>query len=303
MFALRDYQLEEYQQIVDSMRHGHTSIIVQSPPRTGKTVLMAEIARKTTQAGKRILFIVHRKEIVDQVIKTFKDQEVDMSLAQIGMVQTFTRHVEKLKSPAVLFVDEAHHVLAKSYRRILDAFPQAIKLLFTATPIRLNGNGFESVADDLINGKSIQWLIHHGNLAPVKYFAPKQIDTSVLKAKRTGEFTEESIERASKPKIYGNAVKHYLKLAKGLQAIAYTYNVSSAHQLADEFNRQGITAAAVDGSTPKEERKKIISDYRNGKIQIVTNNELFTEGLDLPNVDCVIMLRPTQSLALYLQFS
>lgn len=302
MYQLRDYQLEEYQQIVNSMRAGHRSIMVQSPPRTGKTVLMAEIARKTTLNGGRIMFIVHRKEIVDQVRATFVEQGVDMNLATIGMVQTLTRKVDRLQPPAVLFVDEAHHVLAKSYRRILDAFPEAIHLMFTATPIRLNGAGFTDVADDLIVGKPIQWLIDHGNLAPIEYYAPKQIDTTLLKTKRTGEFTEESIKQAAKPKIYGNAVKHYLKLAKGKQAIAYTYNVASAHQLADEFNKQGITAAAVDGSTPKKVRDQIIEDYRNGNIQVVANNELFTEGLDLPNVDCVIMLRPTQSLALYLQF-
>lgn len=282
-------------------------VIVQSwcspHPRTGKTVLMAEIARKTTIRGGRVMFIVHRKEIVDQVKTAFEEQGVDMRLAQIGMVQTFTRKVTKLIPPAVLFVDEAHHVLAKSYRRILDAFPDAIHLMFTATPIRLNGAGFEDVADDLIVGKPIQWLIDHGNLAPIQYYAPKQIDTSMLKAKLTGEFTEASIEKASKPRIYGNAVDHYLKLAAGKQAIAYTYNVASAHQLADEFNQRGITAAAVDGGTPKLVRDHVIDEYRAGRIQVVTNNELFTEGLDLPNVDCVIMLRPTQSLSLYLQFS
>ena len=272
-------------------------------PRTGKTVLMAEIARKTTANGGRVMFIVHRKEIVDQVKTTFTQQGVDMQLAEIGMVQTFTRKVNQLKYPAVLFVDEAHHVLAKSYRRILDAFPNAIQLMFTATPIRLNGAGFEDVADDLIVGKPIQWLIDHDNLAPIHYYAPKQIDTSMLKAKRTGEFTEESIEKAAKPRIYGNAVDHYLKLASGKQAIAYTYNVASAHQLANEFNQRGISAAAVDGSTPKSIRDRVIEKYRAGQIQVVTNNELFTEGLDLPNVDCVIMLRPTQSLSLYLQFS
>lgn len=272
-------------------------------PRTGKTVLMAEIARKTTANGGRVMFVVHRKEIVDQVKATFTRQGVDMRLAEIGMVQTFARKVERLKPPAVLFVDEAHHVLAKSYRRILDAFPDAIQLTFTATPIRLNGAGFEDVADDLIVGKPIQWLIDHGNLAPIHYYAPKQIDTSILKAKRTGEFTEESIEKAAKPRIYGNAVDHYLRLAAGKQAIAYTYNVASAHQLANEFNQRGISAAAVDGSTPKSIRDRVIEKYRAGQIQVVTNNELFTEGLDLPNVDCVIMLRPTQSLSLYLQFS
>ncbi|MBB1069140.1 DEAD/DEAH box helicase [Limosilactobacillus sp. RRLNB_1_1] len=303
MFKLRDYQQETIDNITKSIHAGHKSIMVQQPPRTGKTVIMAEIARRATAKGNRILFVVHRQEIVQQVIKTFKANDVNMNLAKIGMVQTITRHVHNLDPPQIIFVDEAHHVLAKSYQRILGAFPNAYKLLFTATPYRLGGQGFTDVADDLIIGKPVSWLIDHHFLAPVDYYAPSYIDTAKLKVKRTGEFDESSIKEAMKPKIYGNAVKHYMKLAKGMQAIAYTYNVESAQRLANSFNGYGISAKAVSGKTPKDERKKIIEDYRQGKIQIVTNAELFTEGLDLPNVDCVIMLRPTQSLSLYLQFA
>lgn len=303
MFKLRDYQQEMIDKVYQSIKSGHRSIMIQSPPRTGKTVLMADIARRATAKGNRVLFMVHRQEIVQQVVETFRTDGVDMNLATIGMVQTITRHVDDLDPPQIIFVDEAHHALAITYQRVLKAFPKAYKLLFTATPYRLNGAGFTDIADDLITGKPVSWLIDHHFLAPADYYAPSQIDASKLRAKRTGDYSEDSIREAMKPKIYGNAVKHYLKLAAGKQAIAYTYNVDSAIRLAQAFNSQGITARAVAGSTPKEERRKIIEDYRAGKIKIVTNAELFTEGLDLPNVDCVIMLRPTQSLSLYLQFA
>lgn len=235
MFKLRDYQLESINNIYDSVKKGHHSIIVQSPPRTGKTVIMSEIARRATKKGNRVMFVVHRKEIVDQVIKTFKANEVDMALTQIGMVQTFTRRVDKLSEPTIIFVDEAHHVLARSYRRILETFPDALKLLFTATPVRLNGEGFEDVADDLIIGKPISWLIDNQFLAPVDYYAPVALDSKKLKTKRTGDYDEQSIKDAFKPKIYGRTVDQYLKLAKGKQAIAYTYNVESAERLAKQF--------------------------------------------------------------------
>ena len=303
MFQLRSYQTETIDKITDSIQAGHNSIIVQQPPRTGKTVIMADIARRATAKGNRVLFVVHRKEIVDQVVKTFRDDDVDMSLAKIGMVQTITRHIERLETPSIIFVDEAHHALSKTYRRILDAFPDALKLLFTATPIRLSGEGFTEIADDLIIGKSIQWLIDNQFLAPLDYYAPNQLNTDDLKVKRNGEFDEKSIEQAFKPKVYGNAVATFKQLSLDKQAIAYTYNVASAERLANQFNADGITAKAVSGNTPKDERDQIISAYRNGKIQVITNSELFTEGLDLPNVDTVIMLRPTQSLSLYLQFS
>lgn len=303
MFKLRDYQQETIDKVYQSIKSGHRSIMIQQPPRTGKTVIMADIARRATAKGNRVLFMVHRQEIVQQVVKTFRADGVDMNLATIGMVQTITRHVDDLDPPQIIFVDEAHHALAETYQRVLKAFPKAYKLLFTATPYRLNGAGFTDIADDLITGKPVSWLIDHHFLAPVDYYAPSQIDASKLRTKRTGDYSEASIREAMKPKIYGNAVKHYLKLAAGKQAIAYTYNVDSAISLAQAFNSQGITARAVAGSTPKEERRKIIEDYRAGKVKIVTNAELFTEGLDLPNVDCVIMLRPTQSLSLYLQFA
>ncbi|WP_278777917.1 DEAD/DEAH box helicase, partial [Limosilactobacillus vaginalis] len=189
MYQLRDYQQETVDNIYKSIRQGHHSIMVQQPPRTGKTVIMADIARRATAKGNRIIFIVHRQEIVEQVIKTFKNNDVDMNLAQIGMVQTFTRHIDKLKPPAIIFVDEAHHALAETYRRILDGFPKAYKLLFTATPYRLNGKGFTDVADDLITGKSVPWLIKHSFLAPVDYYAPSQIDISKLRTKSTGDFS------------------------------------------------------------------------------------------------------------------
>lgn len=303
MFKLRDYQQETIDKVYQSIKSGHRSIMVQQPPRTGKTVIMADIARRATAKGNRVLFMVHRQEIVEQVVKTFRADGVVMNLATIGMVQTITRHVDDLDPPQIIFVDEAHHAPARTYQRVLEAFPKAYKLLFTATPYRLNGAGFADIADDLITGKPVSWLIDHHFLAPVDYYAPSQIDASKLRTKRNGDYSEGSIQEAMKPKIYGNAVKHYLKLAAGKQAIAYTYNVDSAIRLAQAFNSQGITARAVAGSTPKEERRKIIEDYRAGKIKIVTNAELFTEGLDLPNVDCVIMLRPTQSLSLYLQFA
>lgn len=303
MYKLRNYQEVTINRIYEQLKLGHRSIMVQQPPRTGKTVIMAEIARRATRKGNSVLFLVHRKELVDQARRTFEEQGVDMSLVTMGMVQTMTRHVGELSEPTIIMIDEAHHVLAKSYRRIIDAFPRAVRIMVTATPWRMNGAGFEGVADCLIPGQSMGNLIKHGFLAPIRYFRPPDINTAELKTKANGEFDEQSVAEALKPKIYSNAVKMYLAHARGMQPIAYAYNVQSAKQLAKNFNDAGISAAEVDGATPKEERDRLIQRYRDGKITILTNAELFTEGLDLPNVDCVIMMRPTQSLSLYLQFS
>lgn len=303
MFKLRDYQEELIQEVRLSMSKGNKSIIVQSPPRTGKTVTMAEIARLTTRNGKRCLFLVHRKEIIGQAMDTFEIQKCDMNLVDFMMVQTAYRRVERLPKYDVIFVDEAHHALAKTYQTVLTAYPHAIKLLFTATPIRTGKRQLDEIADDIVLGKSIQQLTEEGNLAPFKYYSVDYVDKSKLKKSSTGDYTNNSIDDSVSSKIYGDVVKHYRKYANGMQAVLYCYSVESAKEFADIFNNEGISAVEVDGSTPDYLRDDYVERFRNGEIKILTNVNLFTEGLDLPNVDCVIMVRPTASLALYLQFA
>ena len=140
---------------------------------------MADIARRATAKGNQVLFVVHRKEIVDQATAAFQEQNVDMNLAQLGMVQTITRHVNEIPEPQVIFIDEGHHSLAKTYQRIIDAFPNAIKLLFTATPQRTGKKQLDLIADDIVLGRSIKWLTEHGNLAPFTYYSIDEILTAL----------------------------------------------------------------------------------------------------------------------------
>lgn len=265
---------------------------------------MAEIARRTTAKNNRVLFMIHRREVLEQAIDTFKDQGVNPDLLTAGMVQTLTRRIDKLKKPDVILVDEAHHALAKSYQRILKQFPNAIILLFTATPHRTGRMQLDQIADDIIVGQSIHELTNKGFLAPFRYFQPpNDFDSKLLKRGSTGDFTNESMQEAMSTKIFGHIVKQYKRIANGMQAVVYTYSVDSAHKIATEFNEAGISAREVDGTTPQQLRDLIVDKFRSQKLQILVNVNLFTEGVDLPNVDCVIMARPTASLALYLQFS
>ena len=299
---LRDYQEELVDGIKQSMIAGNHSIIVQSPPRSGKTVVMAHIAKSATDKNNKVLFFSHRKEINEQVYKTFENNNVNMDLVTIGGVQSLVRKLDKLDEPAIILIDEAHHSKASSYKKIIDYFPNAYKLLFTGTPVRLDGSGFDDIADDLILGKSVKWLQKHGRIAPFKYYAPQLIDVSRLK-KRAGEFTKQSVDDTMKTVIYGDVIKHYEKLAKDKQAIVYTHSVEASENVSKAFNDAGYNSMAVSGKTPKEERETAMRAFRNGDLKIMVNCELFTEGIDLPNVDVCIMLRPTQSLSLYLQFA
>lgn len=265
---------------------------------------MAEIARRTTKNNNRVMFLIHRKEVLNQAVETFKNQGVDSSLLVAGMVQTLTRRVDKLPTPNVILVDEAHHALAKSYQRILNKFSKAIVLLFTATPHRTGQAQLDQIADDIIVGQSIHELTDKGFLAPFRYFQPpNDFDSKLLKRSSTGDFTNESMQQAMSTKIFGHIVKQYKRIASGMQAVVYTYSIDSAIKIASEFNSEGISAIEVDGTTSKEKRAVAVRKFREQEIRILVNVNLFTEGVDLPNVDCVIMARPTASLALYLQFS
>lgn len=302
MFKLRSYQQETIDKVYQSMRSGHRRIVVQQPPRTGKTVIMAEIARKTTAKGNRVMFIIHRKEVLEQAIETFKLQGVDMNLTTMGMVQTLTRRVNQLDKPQLILVDEAHHALAKSYLNILDAFPNAYVLYFTATPIRTGHDQLDQIADDIVTGKSIEWLTKHHFLAPFHYYGLGDIDRSKLR-KSNGDYSSESMDQAISHEIYGHIVEQYQRLAKGKQAVVYCHSIESAKKITQQFEQAGITAAEVDGNTEVALRDELVQQFRDQKLTILVNVNLFTEGVDLPNVDCVIMARPTSSLALYLQFS
>ncbi len=300
---LRDYQLELIDGVYDSLKRKNKNIMVISPAGSGKTVTMSEIARRATRKKNRVLFVVHRIEIVQQVKKTFIENDVDMEYCEIGMIQTITNKVKKNKvtEPKTILIDEAHHSLSKSYTRILDAFPNAVVLGFTATPIRLSGQGFTEIFDDLILGKTVEWLIDNNRLAPFKYYSKKLIDTDSLKHNSTGDYSNDSIELAMESTIYGDVIEHYRKFANDKKTIVYSHSVAASKELADKFINEGYAAFQVDGKTPKSERIKAMERFRSGDIRILVNAELYGEGVDVPDCECVVLVRPTESLTLFIQ--
>lgn len=299
---LRNYQSDLVNGIKQSIINGNKRIMVQSPPRSGKTVVMAHIAKGATDKGNTILFFSHRKEINEQVVNTFKKNDVDMELVTIDSVTKIARNLVRIQEPSIILIDEAHHVKAKTYLKIIEHFSNSVVLMFTGTPARLDGSGFDDIADDIVLGKSVKWLQENGNIAPFKYYAPSLIDTTNLK-KRGGEFTKKSVDDTMKRVIYGDVIRHYEKLAKGKQAIVYTHSVEASESVSNAFKSAGYASIAISGKTPTEARERAMRAFRDGELTIMVNCELFTEGIDLPNVDVCIMLRPTQSLSLYLQFA
>lgn len=202
-----------------------------------------------------------------------------------------------------ILVHNCHHSKATTYRQIYEAFPNAKRIGVTATPVRLDGSGLGDVNDRLVIGVSAKWLIEHKFLAPYDYYAPEIADLSGIKISH-GEFETGSMEQIlMKSAIYGDVVNHYKRLADGKKAVCYCVSVAHSKAVAEAFRSAGIKAMHIDGNFQHKERDRIISDFRRGEIKILCNVDLISEGFDVPDCECAILLRPTKSLTLYIQQS
>lgn len=299
--SLRPYQEAVVEQARNAYRRGYKTPCIVLPCGAGKSCIAAELAKKAAQKGNRVLFLVHRQELCQQINETFRWWGVNMDYCQIGMVQTITRRIGKIKEPDLIITDESHHGLAHSYKKIYEAYPNAKRIGFTATPIRLNGGGLGDVNDALVVGVNAKWLIDNGYLAPYDYYAPPLADLTGLHVKHGEYITDEIVNVLSKPAIYGDVVKYYRQLSDGKQAICYCASVEHSKTMAETFRQNGITAEHLDGKTPDEERKQIVSKFRAGEVQIICNCEILGEGFDVPDCNTSILLRPTKSMVLYIQ--
>ena len=302
--ALREYQNDLLTKLFKAYADGYTAPCVVLPCGGGKSVITAEIAKRFTDDCKTVLFLVHRRELVEQIYYTFIGWGVDMSLCKIKMVQTAARRLKTMERPDLIITDENHHSLAKTYKKIYDYFSDVRRVGVTATPERMGGVGLADVNDILIEGVTAKWLIDNGYLSPYDYYAP-----AVALPKfhvRRGDYDQHEINaffRDNVKTIYGDVLKQYRRLADGKQAICYLPGVEVSEAVAERFRESGIPAAHIDGDTPKAERDRIVADFRSGAVKILCNVDLISEGFDVPDCECVILLRPTKSLTLFIQQS
>ena len=300
--SLRKYQIDLIYKVKQAYKQGFIAPCIVAPCGAGKTIIAAEMAKLTGEKGNRTLFIVHRKELVDQTIRAFWNWGVDMSLCDVGMVQTL-KNKTFAYNPSLIITDENHHAPANSYKMIYEKYPDAKRVGITATPARLDGSGLIDTNDILIENVDVKYLIDNKFLAPYDYYSPNIADLTGLHS-RNGEYISSEIEkRMDKSAIYGDVIKYYSELGHGKQAICYCASVRHSENMAEKFNFAGISAAHIDGKTNKVMRRKLIEDFRHGSINILCNVDLISEGFDVPDCGCAILLRPTKSLTLYIQQS
>ena len=282
------------------------------PCGAGKTLATADMTKKSAAKGKRVVFMVHRKELIEQTSKTFTALGIEHGIinahvkpnyelpVQIASVQTLINRLDKVAPPNFLIVDECHHIEAETYKKII-AHWNCHMLGLTATPIRMGGRTLHDSFDELVIGPSIKQLINDKYLANYEYFASECLNLDGL-VERAGEYTNKSMSRVcDRMEVMGDVVQSYIDQALGRKAICYCVNIEHSKHLADSFNARNVRAAHLDCETSALERADIIERFRCGEIDVLCNVELFGEGFDVPDMDCVILARPTKSLTLFIQ--
>lgn len=307
---LRDYQIDICFRVSEAFEH-HRSVMVQMPTGTGKTVVLAELVKrlKMKNEGLKILIVAHRRELVEQIKATIKRMKMDSRNITVESIQTISRRIDALDFiPSLVVIDEAHHALAKTYKMMWDAWPDARFLGLTATPCRLNGKGFTDLFDVLVQSWDIPTFIKEKWLSTYDFVSIKsdgvtqRLLESLQKRGADGDYQNKEMDmllnkRPSIERLY-QSFEEYGKDRKG---IVYAINISHAKKIMELYQEHGIKAVAIDSKTPAAERQADIEAFKNGDIQVLVNVDIFSEGFDCPDVEFVQLARPTLSLAKYLQ--
>lgn len=302
------------------------------PTGAGKTVTYASIAEGAGAKGSRIIILEHRKELIRQASMALGNMEVKHQLVapndkiadirrchierlgwpmvdrkshvSVASVQTLGRRLDWLieYDPQLIIIDEAHHAVAGTWARIIEACPNAKLLGVTATPCRTDGQGLGDVFDEMILGPTMRELIEWGNLCKPRVFAPPmRADISDVHISG-GDYNAKELALAlDKPSVTGDAVAHYKKLASGRPAIAFCASVRHAEHVAAEFRAAGYKFEIVTGDMDDDLRDERINHLADGRLHGIVTVDVVSEGTDIPVAEVAILLRPTQSESLYLQ--
>lgn len=309
---LRSYQERAIDDLRTAYQSGARAPLMVLPTGGGKTCIIAAISANAAARDRRVLILVHRRELIHQASGKLQWIGVDHGIiaagtppsdhaVQIASVQTLARRLSRIDwQPSLIIIDEAHHATAGQWARILDHWPDAYRLGVTATPCRLDGCGLRSVFDSMVLGPSVADLIFAGFLSPARIYAPPVVADLQGIRSRGGDYASDQAAAAmDRPTVTGDAISHYQRLAAGQQAIAFCCNVNHAVSVCDAFKTAGISSELLLGNTP--DREQVVANFAAHRIRVLVTVDVVSEGFDVPAASCAILLRPTQSLGLYLQ--
>ncbi len=309
--TLRDYQQEMKLRLFEEWEF-HRNVMVQMPTGTGKTHLLAAIVREFLRgSGSRVWIVAHRRELVDQIEETVSRHGMSKEDGRVRVmsIQWLSRNRKDMyEEPDLIVIDEAHHALAETYRILWEKYPEARKLGMTATPCRLNGKGFMDLFDSLITSWTVAEFIGKGWLSSFDYVSiranskEQRLIDSLKKRGADGDYqVKEMNEVLNRETSISRLYESVERYAHGKKGIVYAVSIAHARRIAACYSAHGLESVAIDSRTPASERKELVDDFRRGKVKVLVNVDIFSEGFDCPDVEFVQLARPTLSLAKYLQ--
>ena len=310
---LRPYQEVAINDAADALdKHGNTLVV--APTGAGKTIMLSALVGKRRGVSKDVLILQHRDELVSQNSTKFQRVNPKLSASYVNasqkdwsgdavfaMVQTLSRqnNLERMPKVDLIVVDEAHHTVADTYQRIINAAKNAnegVQVVgFTATPNRGDKKGLRDVFTNCSHQIEIATLIREGFLVPPKTFV---VDVGVQDELREVRKTASDFDMADVEKIMNRrainkrVVEEWKEKAGDRKTIVFCSTIRHAEDVCEEFVGQGVNAAVVTGNTPSDEREEILHDLAHGETQVVVNVAVLTEGFDAPPVSCVVLTRP-----------
>jgi len=323
--CLRPNQRNLIADIRQALGAGHTRILVQADTAFGKTHVMSAITAAGVEAELRILIIVTRTRLALQVHERFERFGIPHGViaaelphliwqaapAQIVMADTlYRRAIVDARMPLppadLVMFDEAHLSLGASRMRVLDEYPNAIKLGFTATPAKISGRSLRDGYDFLICGPTTRALIASGDLVRPRIYSAPAVTTAELatvsKDSKSGDYAVGELGTLMlRPKLVGDVVQNYLRIANGKKTIIFACNKAHGAALAQEFRQAGVAAELLTDQDSEPDREAAIYRLEQGKTKILINCFLLSYGIDIPSVECIVLARPTRSIVLYKQ--
>lgn len=325
MILLRDYQKKILNdpRIVDILKYitgkldGQPEFmapLVVSPTGSGKTAMFAAIAKWCRDHNLRVLILTHRREILEQTVKAlFKlgitpgqiiaGRPMTTDLIQVASVQTLQNRLDQIWRPHLILSDEAHHDTVENGRgKILRLYGSTPRIGWSATPARLDGVGMRPLYDTLILGESTKWLVDEGYLSfPMVYQPPGMVTEKYHITRGDADLGEQELTMTKKA-IVGDVIGHYKKYLNGAPTIVSCVSIAHARLMAEQYEAAGFRSRVVWGDMKREDREDALTGLGDGRYNIVTFADLIGEGVDIPVVTGIQMLRRTMSLTLDLQY-
>jgi DNA repair protein RadD len=318
MTKLRQYQDDVIAEFEREIAAGRKHIILVAPTGSGKTVIGSQIISRARAQGQHVLVLAHRREIITQTHEKLAANGVCAGIIQAGFhprplepvqvasistlwARAIRSNRMELPLADLLVIDECHHAPAKTYRKIIDAYPNAVLLGLTATPCRGDDRGLGNIFETMIECPQIAELIEQGYLVKSDVYAPVDPDLTGV-GTRNGDFIEGQLaDRIDRPKLVGDIVTHWHRFGERRKTVAFAVNVAHSIHLRNEFRRSGVRAEHIDGTTAVDEHDATLARLASGQIDVITNCMVLTEGWDMPEVACCILARPTKKTGLFRQ--